>query len=250
MSDLVSIITPSYNSHNYIDNCISSVLEQTYKNWEMIIVDDCSKDNSVKLINHFLKNDVRIQAIYLDNNIGAAGARNLAISKAKGKYIAFLDSDDIWEPKKLELQISFMKRHDIAFSYTTYQIISHDGLNKSQIIRAPDKMTYSTYLKNTIIGCLTVIIDMEKVGSFAFPNIRSSHDMALWLLILRKGFTAFGLDINLAKYRLVYSSNSANKIKGARDVWRVYREIEKLSFFYSLWCFINYVFNAIKKRVL
>ena len=250
MSDLVSIITPSYNSYKYIENCISSVIEQTYKNWEMIIVDDCSKDNCVKIINHFLKKDLRIQAIYLDNNIGAAGARNLAISKAKGKYIAFLDSDDSWKPKKLELQISFMKRHDIAFSYTTYQIISHDGLNKSKIIRAPDKITYSDYLKNTIIGCLTVIIDIEKVGSFAFPNIRSSHDMALWLLILRKGFTAFGLDINLAKYRIVYSSNSANKIKAARDVWKVYRELEKLSFFYSSWCFFNYLFNAIKKRVL
>ena len=168
----------------------------------------------------------------------------------KGKYIAFLDSDDIWQPKKLELQISFMKRHDIAFSYTTYQIISKNGLNKSKIIRAPNKMTYSTYLKNTIIGCLTVIIDMEKVGFFAFPNIRTSQDMALWLLIMRRGVTAFGLDINLAKYRIVSSSNSSNKIKAARDVWRVYREIEKLSFFYSLWCFLNYVFNAVKKRVL
>ena len=250
MNSLVSIITPSYNSVRYISECVESVLAQTYTSWEMIIVDDCSEDDSKQLITALSSNDIRIKTIFLDSNIGAAEARNIALAKAKGEYIAFLDSDDLWEPHKLERQISFMNKNNIVFSYTTYQSISEDGLNVINIIKAPKEMTYYSYLKNTIIGCLTVIIDMEKVGSFAFPNIRSSHDMALWLLILRKGFTAFGLDINLAKYRLVYSSNSANKIKGARDVWRVYREIEKLSFFYSLWCFINYVFNAIKKRVL
>ena len=250
MSSLVSIITPSYNSAKFIKECVESVLAQTYTNWEIIIVDDFSQDNSKDKIAVLSEIDSRIKTIFLDENIGAAEARNVAIRKAKGKYIAFLDSDDLWEPQKLEKQLSFMSKNNTAFSYTTYQSISEDGSNDINIIKAPKKMTYYSYLKNTIIGCLTVIIDREKTGYFEVPNIQSSHDMALWLLIMKRGFPAYGLDENLAKYRVVSSSNTANKIKTAQDVWKVYREIEKLSFLDSSWCFFNYVFNAIKKRIL
>ena len=250
MNSLVSIITPSYNSVRYISECVESVLAQTYTSWEMIIVDDCSEDDSKQLITALSSNDTRIKTIFLDSNIGAAEARNIALAKAKGQYIAFLDSDDLWEPHKLERQISFMNKNNIAFSYTTYQSISEDGLNLINIIKAPKEMTYYSYLKNTIIGCLTVIINREKVGYFEMPNVRSSHDMALWLLILKRGFSAYGLDENLAKYRIVSSSNTANKMKAVKDVWRVYREIERLSFLYSLWCFFCYIFNTVKKRIL
>ena len=250
MNSLVSIITPSYNSVRYISECVESVLAQTYTSWEMIIVDDCSGDDSKQLITALSSNDIRIKTIFLDSNIGAAEARNIALAKAKGQYIAFLDSDDLWEPYKLERQISFMNKNNIAFSYTTYQSISEDGLNVINIIKAPKEMTYYSYLKNTIIGCLTVIINREKVGCFEMPNVRSSHDMALWLLILKRGFSAYGLDENLAKYRIVSSSNTANKLKAVKDVWRVYREIERLSFLYSLWCFFCYIFNTVKKRIL
>jgi teichuronic acid biosynthesis glycosyltransferase TuaG len=176
-------------------------------------------------------------------------ARNVAIRKAKGKYIAFLDSDDLWEPQKLEKQISFMEKEDIAFSFSTYQPMSDDESKLYSIIHAPKIVTYSSYLKKTIIGCLTVIIDREKTGGFEMPNIRSSHDMALWLLIMRRGFDAYGLDENLARYRIVSTSNTANKWRAAKDVWKVYRQFEKLSFFYSIWCFLNYAFNAIIKRI-
>ncbi len=250
MNSLVSIITPSYNSVRYISECVESVLAQTYTSWEMIIVDDCSEDDSKQIITALSSNDIRIKTIFLDSNIGAAEARNIALAKAKGEYIAFLDSDDLWEPHKLERQISFMNKNNIAFSYTTYQSISEDGLNVINIIKAPKEMTYYSYLKNTIIGCLTVIINREKVGYFEMPNVRSSHDMALWLLILKRGFSAYGLDENLAKYRIVSSSNTANKMKAVKDVWKVYREIERLSFLYSLWCFFCYIFNTVKKRIL
>jgi len=250
MNSLVSIITPSYNSVRYISECVESVLAQTYTSWEMIIVDDCSEDDSKQIITALSSNDIRIKTIFLDSNIGAAEARNIALAKAKGEYIAFLDSDDLWEPYKLERQISFMNKNNIAFSYTTYQSISEDGLNVINIIKAPKEMTYYSYLKNTIIGCLTVIINREKVGYFEMPNVRSSHDMALWLLILKRGFSAYGLDENLAKYRIVSSSNTANKMKAVKDVWKVYREIERLSFLYSLWCFFCYIFNTVKKRIL
>lgn len=247
INKLVSIITPSFNSVKFIKQCIESVIAQTYTNWEMLIVDDYSDDNSLQILKKY--NDKRIQLIELDKNVGASESRNVAIRKAKGKYIAFLDSDDLWEPQKLEKQISFMETEDIAFSFSTYQPMSDDELKLYSIIHAPKIVTYSSYLKKTIIGCLTVVIDREKTGGFEMPNIRSSHDMALWLLIMRRGFDAYGLDENLARYRIVSTSNTANKWRAAKDVWKVYRQFEKLSFFYSIWCFLNYAFNAIIKRI-
>ena len=249
MNSLVSIITPSYNSSKFIKDCVASVFSQTYKNWEMIIVDDCSKDNSKEIISELSTKDKRIKPIFLEKNVGAAEARNTAIRQSKGKYVAFLDSDDLWNPKKLEKQLSFMNKNEIVFSYTNYQLMSENGEDLSNFISAPEKMTYDSYLKNTIIGCLTVIIDREKTGGFEMPKIRSSHDMALWLLIMSRGFDAYGLDENLARYRIVSTSNTANKWRAAKDVWMVYRQFEKLSFFYSIWCFLNYAFNAIIKRI-
>ena len=247
MNNLVSIVTACYNSSQFIGECIDSVLSQTYDNWELLIVDDSSSDNSCEMIRKY--DDNRISLIELEKNGGAAEARNIALKRAKGKYIAFLDSDDIWVSTKLEDQIYFMQQKNIAFSFSNYQPISEDGGKLFSVIKAPDIMTYSSYLKNTIIGCLTVVIDKDKTGDLEMPNIRSSHDMALWLLIMKRGFKAYGLDKNLAKYRLVSTSNTSSKFKAAMDVWKVYRTIEKLSFIYSVWCFINYTFNAIKKRI-
>ena len=249
-SSLVSIITPSYNSANFIKECVDSVLNQSYSHWEMIIVDDCSEDDSKKIISLFANNDSRIRAIFLDQNIGPAKARNIALTKAKGSYIAFLDSDDLWHPEKLEKQVSFMLNNNIAFSFTTYQLISEDGSTSMNIIKAPKAVNYQAYLKNTIIGCLTVMLDREKIGYFDMPELRSSHDMALWLLIMKRGFLAYGLNENLAKYRCVGNSNTSSKTKAILDVWKVYRETEKLTFMYSVWCFSNYIFNPIKKRVI
>ena len=250
MQPLVSIITPSYNSSRFISESISSVIKQTYSNWELLIVDDKSTDNSKEIILSFSCNEQRIKPFFLDKNIGPAQARNFGIRRSKGRYIAFLDSDDIWLSNKLKDQLLFMQNNDIAFSYTSYQRISEDGLTKYNTIKAPKFMSYSSYLKNTIIGCLTVIIDKDKTGSFLMPDISSSHDMALWLLIMKRGFNAYGLDENLASYRITSNSNTSNKIKSIKDVWRVYRNIEQLNLFYSLWCFLNYLFHAIKKRVL
>jgi len=249
MNNLVSIITPSFNSSKYIKETVDSVLSQTYENWELIIVDDGSKDSSANIIQDLTNTDTRIKGFYFDKNIGAAEARNVAIQQAKGKYIAFLDSNDLWELEKLEKQISFMQTEDIAFSFSTYQPMSEDGSKLYSIIHAPKIVTYSSYLKNTIIGCLTVVIDRERAGDFEMPNIRSSHDMALWLLIMKRGFDAYGLDENLARYRIVSASNTSSKWRAAKDVWKIYREVEKLSFLYSSWCFLNYAFNALVKRI-
>ncbi|MDA7794265.1 glycosyltransferase family 2 protein [Flavobacteriales bacterium] len=249
MSVLISIITPSYNSSLFIEECIRSVQKQSYTNWEMLIVDDCSKDNSLELIQSFADKDSRIKLIALSQNVGAAEARNKALIQAKGKYIAFLDSDDLWLPNKLMKQIDFMSKTSCAFSFTAYQPMSENGDQFFSIINVPAEINYHSYLKNTIIGCLTVVIDKEQTGDFKMPNIRSSHDMALWLDIMKRGFSAHGINENLAYYRIVSNSNTAQKWKAATEVWDVYRKVENLNLLYSAFCFISYVFNALKKRI-
>ena len=249
MNALVSIITPSYNSERFISECICSVLEQTYTNWELLIVDDASEDGSKQLINSFTEKDSRITSHFLDRNVGAAEARNIAISKATGRYIAFLDIDDVWKKEKLTEQINFMKNHDIAFSFSSYQPMSEDGSQIFKEIEAPLIMDYNLFLKNTIIGCLTVVLDKYKIGDFRMPNLRTSQDMALWLSIMKDGFSAHGIQKSLAYYRIVKTSNTANKLKVAKGVWNIYRIEEELSYFRSVWCLVNYAFNAVKKRI-
>ena len=246
---LISIITPSFNSSKVIEQSITSVISQTFKDWELLVVDDCSNDNSIKKIEKFTEIDNRIKLISLDENVGAAEARNIAIRKAKGRFIAFLDSDDVWKNDKLEKQLDFMQSKGFAFTFTAYQPMTEDGKMMRSIISAPEYMTYKSYLRNTIIGCLTVMIDREKTGDFEMPNIRSSHDMALWLNLMKRGFNAYGLNESLAYYRIVSSSNTAKKWKAAKEVWEVYRNVEKLSLIYSIFNFIGYVYNAVKKRI-
>lgn len=244
---LVSIITPSYNSSRFIEETVKSVQAQTYDNWEMIIVDDCSKDNSREIIRQLAAQDQRIKPIDLETNGGAAVARNTAINAAKGKYIAFLDSDDLWMPDKLEKQIRFMQDNDYEFSYTGYEVMDLEGKPTGNVMSVPPVVDYKKLLRNNIIGCLTAIVDIEKTGHFQMPNIRTRQDYALWLLILKRGFKAHGLQENLAGYRLVPGSISSNKVKAAKQNWKVYREVEKLSLPYASWCFINYAVSAVLK---
>ncbi len=249
MTDLVSIITPSYNSARFIGESVNSVLEQTYTNWELLIVDDASKDNSRELINNFTAKDNRISSFLLDKNLGVAAARNIAIEKSKGRYIAFLDSDDIWKKEKLAEQIAFMKAHNIGFSFSSYQPISEDGSQIFKSIKVPKKINYNAFLKNTIIGCLTVVLDKNKITELKMPNLRTSQDMALWLLIMRNGHQAYGIQKSLAYYRVVKTSNTSNKLKVIEGVWKIYRDQERLGYLRSSWCFLNYAFNAVKKRI-
>lgn len=249
MNDLVSIITPSYNSSRFISDTIESVLAQSYTNWELLITDDCSTDKTVEIVEKYVTRDSRIKLFVLDQNSGAAAARNNSLARAQGKYIAFLDSDDLWLPQKLALQLSYMQEHNCEFSFSDYTLMNEDGVDLNKVIHAPKKINYHHYLRNTIIGCLTVIIDKEKVGDFYMPNIPTSQDMATWLSIMKKGVVAYGIPKVLAQYRLVEHSNSAKKIKASRDVWRVYRDIEHLPYVYALFCFLGYAINAILKRL-
>ncbi len=208
MNNLVSIITPSYNSEKFIANTIASVLAQTYTFWEMIIVDDCSTDNSVKIINSF--KDKRIKLITLKENSGAAVARNKAIAKAKGNFIAFLDSDDFWYPNKLEVQINFMVKNNYKLTYTSYQQVDENATPIKKI-ECHKKLSYQDLLSANRIGCLTAVYAADKLGKIYMPTIRKRQDYAFWLSILKKIDYAYGIQQVLANYTIRNQSISNNK---------------------------------------
>lgn len=244
-SNKVSIITPAYNAERFIRETIDSVLKQTYSDWEMLIVDDCSTDQTVSIVKEYEQLDDRIRLIQLEKNSGSAVARNTAMDNATGKYLAFLDSDDVWLPEKLEKQLQFMQDKDVAFSYTKYVRMLENGTRTRSISKAPATVTYDQLMKRCVIGCLTVMLDREKIGELRMVNIRTRQDYAFWLTILRKGYLAYGLPEVLAEYRLVKDSISSNKIEAAKRNWYVFRQIEKQSLLKSLWYFSNYAVRSI-----
>lgn len=232
---MVSIITPLYNSENYISRTIRSVQAQTHKNWEMIIVNDCSKDNSKDIASSFAIMDKRIKLISLSKNSGAAVARNKAIEMAKGKFIAFLDSDDLWKPQKLEKQLTFMLENDHSFSFTSYEIMNNENIPLRKIIKANKIITYKNMLCRNPIGCLTAMYSVTSLGKVYMPLIRKRQDQGLWLKILREGTLAFGLDESLAIYRVRKDSISSNKMNLIKYQWQLYRDIERLGFIKSIY---------------
>lgn len=249
MSDKVSVITASYNAGRFIEGTIKSVLEQTYDNLELIIVDDCSTDNTEEIVKKYMKIDLRVKFYKLEKNSGAAVVRNTALEKAKGRFIAFLDSDDVWDRDKLEKQINFMKNNNYGFSFTSYRLMNEKGILLNKEVRVPSQIKYEQLLKNTIIGCLTVIIDKDIIGDFRMPLVRAGQDTATWLSILRKGNIAYGYDEVLASYRLVDGSISSNKLKALKRTWNTYRKLENLNLIKSTYYFVYYVLNAIRKRI-
>lgn len=242
--NLVSIITPSFNASKYIDLTLKSILSQTYSNWELIIVDDCSSDSTCEIVQQFIKQDSRIKLVKLEQNSGAAVARNTGIENAKGRFIAFLDSDDTWHPQKLEKQIEFMEKNNYAFTYTQYHQVNEFG-EVIGTLNFPKKVNYRTLLKTCIIGCLTVIYDTSKIGKVYFPLIRKRQDFALWLKILKKVEFAYCLEEDLASYTVRSDSISANKWKAAQFNWKLYRDIEKLNIFSSIYYFSHYAIRGI-----
>ncbi len=234
MNTLVSIITPSYNSSKFIENTIKSVFKQTYKEWEMIIIDDASSDNSNKIVKKYTQKDSRIRLITLKQNKGTAFARNVAIKEAKGRYIAFLDADDVWDLKKLEKQIKFMEDNNYQFTYSGYKLINEHNVNLRRTVNPPSKLSYIELLKTNHIGCLTVIYDSE-VGKINIPLIKISDDYGLWLDLLKKVNYAYCFPEALATYRLRKHSLSSNKLNLLKGNYKIFREYERLSLFKSLY---------------
>lgn len=231
---MVSIIMPNYNSEKYIEAAIKSVLAQTYKNWELLLVDDCSSDNSLELAKAF--EDERIRIFSTKENGGAALARNKGIEEAKGRWIAFLDNDDLWTSDKLEKQIPYMQNNGIAFSYTDYEVIDENHTVISTFKPRLDVCKYKDILKHNLIGCLTVVYDSEKLGKVFMPtNAVKREDMACWLSILKNGEEAHCLHECLAQYKVHSNSVSSNKLKMLKYQWQVYRKVEEINVFKSFY---------------
>lgn len=251
MQDKVSVITPSWNSEKYIKRTIESVQKQTYSNWEMIIVDDCSSDKTVEIVEGIAKKDKRIRVLRQSTNSGAGAARTRAMQNATGRFIAYLDADDIWKPDKLEKQVRFMCEKNCAFSCTSYEVIDNVGKPLHKYVHMLPKVDYIGFLTNNLLQTVGIMVDTEKVDKkyLVMPDIRRRQDAATWLQVLKAGFDCYGLDIVLAEYRRAEGSLSSNKVKAVKGVWNLYREIEHLSLPFSCYCFIRYALLAVWKRV-
>lgn len=236
---LVSIITPTYNSEKFIEDTIKSVLEQNYTNWEMIIVDDCSKDKTVEFVENLVKGNKNFKLISLKENVGAGVARNIAIKKAVGKYIAFLDSDDIWDEKKLEKQIKFMEDNSYYFTFTDFHRVD-ENWKIIKKLKVPKKTTYKRNLYYNVIQTSTVIYNQEKLGKIYMPEIRKRQDYGLFQKILEKT-EGYGLNEDLMAYKVRKQSLSFNKKELIKWQWKFYREILKLGRIKSTFHLILYI---------
>ncbi len=242
----VSIIIPVYNAEKFIGKTIESVLNQTYKDWEMLLFNDKSKDDSLKIIKKYSEKDERIKVIDSKENVGVVVARNKLIEIATGEFIAFLDADDYWREQKLEKQIKYMKEQNALISCTEYIRVTEDEKEINDII-IKEIITYEDMLKNNYLGCLTVIYNANKLGKRYFKEREKNEDYVLWLEIVKETKIIFGLKENLAFYRVLNNSRSSNKIEAAKDRWNVYRKVEKLSLIKSIYYFLQYVIRALKK---
>ena len=249
-SHLVSIVVPVYNASRFIDETINTVLDQTYTNWELLLIDDKSTDESVKLIKPYAAKDKRIKLLRNKKNSGAAVSRNKGIDAAKGRYIAFLDADDLWSPTKLEKQAAFMQKQDCAFSFTGYEFADENGKANGKKVHVPETITYKQALKNTTIWTSTVMLDMQAISkpTSHMPDI-GSEDTATWWKILKTISMAYGLDQILSYYRRTKSSLSANKFYSLQRTWHLYIKMEKINFVTAIYHMAIYSVNATKRRM-
>lgn len=251
---MVSVVVPVYNAAKYITDTVLSVKSQTYTDWELILVDDGSNDNSLEIM-RALSNELnvdreKIHIIETEGNLKAAGARNLGVKNASGRYIAFLDADDLWFSDKLEKQLALMKENDCAFSFTGYEFADQDGVGVQKIVRVPDKISYGQAVKNTTIFTSTVMFDLKKLTKedVEMPDVES-EDTATWWKVLKIVPFAYGLNEALTLYRRAGESLSSNKLVCLRRTWRLYRRVEKFSLIKSVYCFICYGIHATIRRL-
>lgn len=249
MGDLVSVIMPVHNDEKYLHESISSVIAQSYKDWELIIVDDCSTDGSTTIIDEYCKRDNRIKALKTDIPSGSpAIPRNIGISNANGRYISFLDSDDKWNSTKLLRQIECMRNNEgIAIVYSNYRKMDEDGCLHKNTIYAPHSVDYKRLLCGNVIGCLTALYDTRIIGKQYFPQC-GHEDYVLWLSLLRNGEIALNTNTEEALYRVRNTSVSSNKYRAMLWQWNVYRFEEHLGLIKSAYYFINYAIRAYNKR--
>ncbi len=241
MTPLVTVIMPVYNAERYMEQSIESIIAQTYQKWELLIVDDGSTDSSVQIMQEYCSRDRRIQMILSTGNEGVASARNKGIQAAKGEYIAFLDSDDLWKAEKLEIQIHYMQEHNCGFVYSAYDVIDEKNVYQKTITPYWDKVSYKKLLNTNIIACCTAVIKSEYIKDNLMPQLKH-EDYATWLNILKNHqLIAECVPGILASYRLVKGSVSSNKIKTIGWNWRIYHYNQQLGFLRSVRQIISFI---------
>lgn len=249
---LVSVITPCHNSAQFIKETYECLVQQTYWNWEWLVVDDASDDDTISILSHFARLDDRIRVLENAENSGAAVSRNVALRESKGEFVAFLDSDDLWYPNKLMAQLSYMTQNKkIKFSFTKYELCDESGRSLGKIVddKGPSRVSYKDMLKKSAtLGCSTVMLHRSIVNHL-MPLLRTGQDYAFWLLLLRvNSVHAYKVEEVLALYRVRSGSISRNKLKKARRQWQIYRDVEGLGLFYSALCFTYYAYHAVFRR--
>lgn len=248
INGLVSVITPVYNAGKVIGCTLESIYKQTYKNIEIILVDDCSTDNSEEVIKAHQKEHPEIVYFKQPENLGAGAARNKALELARGQYVAFLDADDMWYPEKIEKQINLLKEKNGGFSYTAIEMIDGEGNVVKKKRKVKPTVNYKFLLHNTMIATSTVLIDRTIFGDFRMPLIRGGQDYATWLMLLRGGQTAYGINETLEQYRVGNKNSLAGKkSKSIKQVWNIQTKQEHINKF-KAWINVNlFILNAIKK---
>lgn len=245
---LVSIVIPAYNCATFISDTIKSIQAQTYENWELFIINDCSTDNTKDIVKSV--SDARIKLVEQKKNGGAAKARNTGIMQAGGQFLAFIDSDDLWQPEKLEKQMKFMQEKGSAFSFTGYEFSDENAKPNGKIVTVPETISYKQALRNTTIFTSTVMFDLSKISKedILMPDVKS-EDTATWWKVLKIINHADGLNENLSIYRRSKNTLSSDKKEAIKRIWNLYRKQEQLNLVSSSMNFIGYAFNAVKRRV-
>ena len=244
---LVSVIMPAYNAEKYIEKAIMSVVNQTYTNWELIVIDDGSKDSTSEIVEKLVKKDERIAFFANEKNMGVARTRNRGFDLAKGEYVALLDSDDIWQEEKLEKQLALVDSTDADIVYTAYGIVDVEGKKYKEDYLVPSQTDFEKMLGENHIGCSTVMLKKSVTEKYRFNENFYHEDYVLWMQLLKDGYKACGLTEVLVQYRFYPGSRAANKFKSAQKRWIIYREYLDLPFVKSVVCLVKYILAGIKK---
>ncbi|WP_043316530.1 glycosyltransferase family 2 protein [Microbulbifer sp. HZ11] len=247
--DEVSVIMPAFNLAGFLASSMESVLNQSHRALELIVIDDCSTDQTREIANIFAARDSRVRVLHSSENLGGAGARNMGLQAARFPYVAFIDGDDLWDPEKLARQIKVVKEQDAQLVYTAIQKVDSFGNQFGAVQSVEHHVDYSTLLANPLIGCSSVLLDYNALGRPKMPDIRKRQDFAFWLKLLREGAVAKGIDEPLTYYRVRPGSLSSNKLSAALYTWRVYRDFERLPLWRAIPNFISYAFRGFRKRL-
>ena len=247
MGPKVYIVMPAYNADRFIEAAIRSVMEQTYPNWELLVIDDGSKDNTVEVVQQLCREDSRIRLLRNEQNMGVAKTRNRGLELCAGQYVALLDSDDLWHPQKLQLQLKLAEETGAALIYCSYGIMDEQGKSVKGDYLVPEKTDFSAILRENVVGCSTVLLTPEVTAAYRFETNYHHEDYVLWLRLLQDGYRAAGCRQVLVQWRYIANSRSFDKRRSAKSRWRIYREYLQLSVWQSAWAFCGYAIASLKK---